>query len=306
MLDVALIGSGGMMPLPGRFLSGLALRYEGSMLLIDCGEGCQISLKMLGWGFKNIDCICLTHFHADHTAGLVGVLLAMAQSERIEPVTIIGPRGVKNVVKSLCIIAPEIPFQMNFIELDRSGVDEMKIDSSLLYLSALPVVHNAPCFAYKIDIKRTGKFSIENAEKLPIPRNFWGKLQQGQTIEHNGKIYTPDMVLGEARRGLRISYCTDSRPPRALPGFIKGSDLFICEGHYGENEKLEKAKSHHHMIFSEAAKLAKDGDVKELWLTHFSPAMPNPEYYLKNATSIFKNTIIGKDQMAKTFFFEGE
>ena len=304
MFDIALVGCGGMMPLPNRFLSSLLLRYEGRMLLIDCGEGNQISTRQVGWGFKNIDCICLTHFHADHMAGLPGLLLAIGNSGREETMTIVGPQGVSRVVRSLCVIAPEIPFDIEFIELPAGGKNEIKINLTGFVVSAAPAEHNCPCFAYRVDVKRRPRFNLEKAESLNIPKMFWSLLQKGQNVEYEGRLYTPDMVLGDGRRGLSVSYCTDSRPPKGLPGFIKESDLFVCEGHYGEDALLDKAKSHRHMIFSEAAKLAKDGNVKKMWLTHFSPAMQNPEDFLHYAGRIFPNSHIGYDRMVETLNFD--
>lgn len=302
MLDVALVGTGGMLPLANRYLTSLLCRYNGKMVLIDCGEGTQMSLRLLGFGFKNIDVICLTHFHADHTAGLAGLLLTIGGSGRLAPVTIIGPKGVEYIVKSICVIAPEVPFELKFVELLEDGVSKLMLSS--FCISATPVVHNCPCYAYSLAIKRAGKFDIVAAESLGIPKNLWGLLQKGQDIEYNDRVYTPPMVMGGNRKGLKISYCTDSRPPRHLPEFIYESDIFICEGHYGDNMLLEKAKSHRHMIYSEAAQLAKNGKVKELWLTHFSPAMTEPSEYIKNASDIFENTIIGYDRMCKSLTFK--
>ena len=125
MLDVCLLGTGGMMPLPRRWLTALMCRYNGSNILIDCGEGTQVAIKQKGWSFKPIDVICITHFHADHISGLPGLLLTMGNAERTEPLTMIGPRGLEKVVKALRIIAQELPFEINFIELsgDRQIID---------------------------------------------------------------------------------------------------------------------------------------------------------------------------------------
>ena len=306
MFDITLVGCGGMMPLPHRYLSSVLMRFEGRLVLIDCGEGTQVSARQVGWGFKTLDCICLTHFHADHVSGLPGLLLTIGHSGREEPLTIIGPIGVTHIVKSLCVIAPEIPFPINFIELPDNGIKELKIPHTNFILSALPVKHNCVCFAYRIDIKRKGMFNAETAKAQNIPLNFWNKLQKGEIIEHEGKTFTPQMVMGEERKGLSVSYCTDSRPTKTLPAFIQNSDLFICEGHYGDEEKYDKARSHKHMIFSEAAQIAKEGNAKKLWLTHFSPAMQNPKDYIKNAAKIFPNSKAGHDGKTTTLNFEDQ
>lgn len=304
MLEVSLIGTGGMLPLPGRFLSSMLLRHGGSLFLVDCGEGTQVSMRMLGWGFKNIDVICLTHYHGDHVSGLPGLLLTMANSERTEPVTLIGPTGLRHVVTSLLVIANELPFELRFLEWERG--QPHGVSFGMLGLRALPVKHRAPCFAYSFELRRRGKFDLERARGLGIPVQLWGVLQRlsDEVYVYNGKEYTAGMVLGPERKGLKVVYCTDTRPVSALAGFAAGADLFVCEGLYGSHEFQQKAAAHMHMSFMEAAETAKAAGAKELWLTHFSPAMPDPGSYLRNATSIYPPAKVGRDRMVKTLRFE--
>ena len=301
MIDVALLGTGGMMPMPERFLSSMLLRINGRLILADCGEGTQVTLKMLGWGFKAIDTICFTHYHADHISGLPGMLLTIGNSGRTEPVKLIGPPGLKKVVEGLRLIFPELPFKLEYIEID--NVDCV-INFNDFSLKANEGDHRIKCLSYRFDISRKGKFSVEKAKTLGLPVNMWSILQKGGTVEYNGKIYTSDMVLGNARKGIRLSFCTDTRPVDSLVNFINGSDLFVCEGMYGENEKQKKAIEYKHMLFSEAAKLAKLGNVKELWLTHLSPSMKEPELFIDNAKNIFANTKVGYDRMYTRINFE--
>ncbi len=300
MLDVALLGTGGMMPLPDRFLTSLLLRLEGRMLVIDCGEGTQVTMKQMGWGFKNIDVICFTHYHADHISGLPGLLLTIGNSDRREPVIIMGPPGLKKVYEGLRTICPELPFDVILDEIE--PWDNMEV--GIFNISACRLDHKIPCYGYRIDVKRAGKFNVEKAKALNIPVKLWSVLQKQESVEYEGKIYTSDMVLGDERKGIRVSYITDSRPVGTIPDFIKGSDLFICEGMYGEDDKLEKAKGYKHMLYSEAGRLAAEGNVKEMWLTHFSPSMPFPEDYIRNARKYFKNTYAGKDRKNVTLLFE--
>jgi ribonuclease Z len=302
MLDVALLGTGGMMPLPDRFLTSLLLRFNGNMLLIDCGEGTQVTLKRLGWGFKSISAICFTHYHADHISGLPGMLLTIGNSGRTEPLLLIGPTGLKNVYRGLSVIAPELPFEVRIIELDASQPNTIELNG--LKITTQKAEHMITCLAYSVYVHRIGKFNVEKALSLGLPKQLWSVLQKEGEVVYGGNIYTSDMVLGDERKGLKLTYCTDSRPTRGICELAKDSDLFICEGMYGENEKLDKAKEHRHMIFAEAAKLARDSGSKELWLTHYSPALTDPAYFLNNARSIFPNTKAAHDRMTATLVFE--
>lgn len=301
MLDVCLLGTGGMMPLPGRWLTALTLKYNGSQLLIDCGEGTQVAMKKAGISSKPVDIICFTHYHADHISGLPGFLLSMGNAERTEPLTIIGPKGVERVVNSLRVIAPELPFEINFIELTQPE-EEIRINGYVI--NAYRVNHSILCYGYSVSIERAGKFDAAKAKELEIPINQWNVLQKGSTIELDGRTYTPDMVMGPPRKGLKVTYCTDSRPTDVIGKYAAGADLFICEGMYGEPDKLSKAKEYKHMTMYEAATIASKAAVNQLWLTHYSPSMAHPEEFLDKVKEIFPATIAARDGKNVTLKFE--
>jgi ribonuclease Z len=297
MIDITLLGTGGGMPMPNRFLSSMTINYQGEKLLIDCGEGTQVAMRMVKTGFKAISTICITHVHGDHIFGLPGLLSTIGNSNRTEPITIIGPKGIWKVLEGLLVSLPYLPYEINILE----APTYLKSDN--LEIRTTELDHSAPCLGYSFYFKRAPKFMPEKAEANNIPKLFWNKLQKGEVIEHKGRILTPDMVLGQDRRGIKICIITDTRPVDTIPEFISDSDLFICEGTYGSNEDIEKAIKNKHMTFQEASELAKKGHVKELLLTHFSPAIEDPELCLQNATNIFGNTVIGYDGLTKTISY---
>ncbi len=303
MLDLCLLGCGGMMPLPKRWLTALMTRYNGSSLLIDCGEGTQVAIKEKGWSFKPIDVICFTHYHGDHISGLPGLLLTMGNADRTEPLTLVGPKGLERVVNALRVIAPELPFEIKFIEITKP-FEVLELNG--YRINAFRVNHNVICYGYTIEILRQGKFSPERAREQEIPLKYWNPLQKGRTIEADGAVYTPDMVLGPDRKGIKVTYTTDTRPTESILRNAVNSDLFICEGMYGEEDKIEKAKGYKHMTFREAATLAKDAEVKELWLTHYSPSLIRPDEYMDMVRGIFPNAWPGKDGKSVELNFEEE
>lgn len=301
MLEVCLLGTGGMMPLPKRALTAMMTRYNGSSLLIDCGEGTQVSIRKKGWSFHPIDTICFTHYHGDHISGLPGLLLSMGNAERKEPLTLIGPKGLKKVVEALTIIAPSLPFSLEYIELEG---DFQKIENNGYTIEAFRVNHNILCYGYSVVISRKGKFEHEKAEANQVPMKLWNSLQKGNSVEWEGKLFTPNMILGEERKGLKVTYCTDTRPTKFIVQNAKKADLFICEGMYGDDTMLAKAKEYKHMTFIEAAKMAKEAKVRELWLTHYSPSLIRADEYIEGTRKVFKYTKTGKDGKTKELVFE--
>ena len=303
MLDVSLLGTGGMMPLPYRWLTALMLRYNGKSILFDCGEGTQIALREKGWSPKPIDIICFTHYHADHISGLPGMLLTMGNAERTEPLLLIGPKGLNRTVSALRTIAPELPFEVNCVEID-GNEQEFSFDG--FRIKAFKVNHSVLCYGYSLVVDRKGRFDKERAMEQQIPLKLWNRLQKGEIVEEEGRIYTPDMVLGASRKGLKVTYCTDTRPADSITDNAVDSDFLILEGMYGEPDKLVKAKENKHMTMYEAAKIARAANVPELWLTHYSPSLLHPEEYLGEVRKIFSNTYAAKDGRTVELNFEEE
>lgn len=303
MLDICLLGTGGMMPLPYRWLTSMMARCDGSSLLIDCGEGTQIALKEKGWSPKPIDIICFTHYHADHISGLPGLLLTMGNAERTEPLILIGPKGLERVVSALRVIAPELPFSLRFIELDEP---RQQFSIGPFVIDAYKVNHNVTCYGYAISIPRAGRFDVERAKEQGVPLRAWSRLQKGETVLMDGVTYTPDMVLGAVRRGLKVSYCTDTRPVPVIAEYAQDADLFICEGMYGEDGKEIKAREYKHMTMYEAANLAVKAQPKQLWLTHYSPSLTRPDEFIENVRKIFPRAKAARDGWSLELDFDDD
>ena len=303
MLDVSLLGTGGMMPLPYRWLTALMLRYNGKSILIDCGEGTQIALREKGWSPNPIDIICFTHYHADHISGLPGMLLTMGNAERRGPLLLMGPKGLTRVAGALCTIAPELPFEVRYQEITEA---EQTFSFDGFQIKAFKVSHSVVCYGYSMTVPRGGRFDKERALQLQVPMKLWSRLQKGETVEAEGVTYTPDMVLGAPRKGLKVTYCTDTRPVESIVTNGAESDLMILEGMYGESDKLAKARENRHMTMCEAAAAAKAAGAAQLWLTHYSPSMMRPEDYMGPVKKIFPNAVAAKDGRTVELKFEEE
>ena len=300
MIDLCTLGTGGSMPMPDRALSSLYVRVNGRLLLVDCGEGTQTGVRRAGWGFSHVDAILITHFHADHCGGLPGFLLSIAKTPRTEPVHIYGPVGLRQVVAGLCVVCPPMPYPVILHEL-RGGETFEAIG---LNIACFPLHHSVPCLGYRFDLLRAPAFDPDKAKALNVPLPLWRVLQQGEAVEFDNRRVEPPQVMGEARKGLSFLFATDTRPVPAIVEHGRGTDLMILEGMYGDEGKRPQALKNRHMLFAEAADIARQAATKSLILTHFSPSLDEPEGYLPEARGVFPETTCAYDGMCAMLRYE--
>ncbi|MFR9280320.1 ribonuclease Z [Levyella massiliensis] len=297
MIDVCLLGTGGMMPLPGRHLTALLVRHQGHSILIDCGEGTQVAIRKYGWSMHSIDAILFTHVHGDHIAGISGLLSSMNTEGRTEAVHIYGPDAVEEVVANLCVVVG-VNFNVYFHSLR-----ENPFQVGQLKVTAFPVKHNITCYGYRLDLSRRPKFLPENAKALGVPVQDWKRLQAGQTVRVGLRTVTPEEVSGPERSGLSLVYSTDTRPCVTLEKAAQNCDLLITEGIYGDRAKTKGAEEKCHMTAWEAGELADRAGAKETWLTHYSPSFRNQAQYYEEMASKHPSVRFASDGWHRTLDF---
>ena len=304
MIDLTLLGCGGNVPMPNRFLSSLFINYKGRKMLIDCGEGTQVAMKKYNCGFKTIDLILITHLHGDHIIGLIGLLQTMGNSGKTDDLTIVGPVGITDAMNAIKVLVEYLPYRVYVIENPK---EKFSLEHDILKdieISTIDLEHSTECIGYSLYFKRKAKFDRQKAMSNEVPQILWKKLQEQDTVIYNDKTYYSSMVLGDERKGIKLSFITDTRPTFEIPQFIYGSDLFICEGMYGDDLDISKAVKNKHMTFREAASLANAGNVDKLLLTHFSPSIEEPKDFAHNATNLFKDTTIGEDGLTLSLSYK--
>ena len=296
MIDLCTLGTGGSIPMPDRALSSLYVRVNGRLLLLDCGEGTQTGIRKVGWGFQNMDAILLTHFHADHCGGLPGLLLSIAKTSRTEAIHVYGPVGLQRVMAGLMVVCPPMPYPIILHELQGGE----RFSAIGLQITCFPVNHSVPCLGYRFDLHRAAAFDPQKAKALGVPLPLWRVLQQGEAVTFDGQRVEPGQVTGEPRKGLSFLFATDTRPVPALIEHGRGTDMMFLEGMYGQEEKRPQALKNRHMLFAEAAEIARQAGTKALALTHFSTSLEEPEADLPIAQAIFPDTACACDGMCLT------
>ena len=307
MIDITLLGTAALVPLPERALTSVFLKCAGHSILFDCGEGTQTSARKTGVGLMKVDMIALSHYHGDHIFGLPGLLQTMCSMGRTEPLYLTGPEGLCEALEPVLKLVGWTSYEIRLIELPPEGLRLEELNSGWPYeavLSAFRTEHRVSSQGYCFTLERAGKFFPQKAKDLGVPPNQWGLLQKGQSVRVANTIVLPEQVLGEPRKGLKFVFSGDTASCETLVNAAKDADLLICEGTYGENDQAQLAIDHGHMNFAQAADVARTAGARQLWLAHFSQLMEDPQDYLVNATHIFPNTLCGETGMSLLMQFE--
>ena len=307
MIDITLLGTAALFPIPKRALTVAYLSCGGHAILFDCGEGTQTAARRADANLMKLDIIALTHYHGDHVFGLPGLFQTLSNLERTEPLYVIGPPGLQKAMEPILKLAWQTSYEIRLIEIPPEGLKLCELVKGWAYeaqLSAFKTEHRIISQGYCFTLGRAGKFQPDKAQELNIPITQWSVLQKGQSVQVGDKIIFPEQVLGAPRKGLKFVFTGDTTFCESLINAAKGADLMICEATFGENEDEEVAIRHGHMTYAQAAETAKRADVKKLWLAHYSHKIIDPKQYLPNATAIFENTVCGKDGMSTTLTFE--
>lgn len=297
--EVFSLGTSGMMPLPGRFLTSALVRREGELFLFDCGEGTQVSLKMLNLRWKQISSIFISHMHADHVTGLPGLLMLSSQVDRTEPLTIYGPARLADYIESSRkILDMYINYEIRCIPVAPGVIAEC----DEYHINCFPLKHTKQCFGYSIvEKERPGAFSVERALELRVPKGpLWGKLQRGEDVMNSeGVVIHPSDVLGEKRSGRKFSFVTDTMYFPEIADYVYGSDILFCEAMFSDDLEAD-AREKKHMTARQAAMCARDGEVGMLCLQHYSPRYSDRELKIlgEEAKAIFPSTVLTRDRMS--------
>lgn len=293
MIDVNLIGTGGMLPLPERWLTSMWLEYKGKACLVDCGEGTQIAINKHGIKLSHLDTLLITHIHADHVSGLAGLLLSLGNCGKTDVLKIYGHIGIIDTIRQLCCICPVLPFETEIHELPLDCIAQFEWNEMII--SSMPLKHSVDCLGYSFVLNRKPVFNPIKAKSLGIDVKYWKELHAGKSVTIDGREITQEMVTDEQRKPIKVTYMTDSRYFGKMIEFAKNSDLLISEGMYGDDEYISKMVEKGHMVFSQSAEIAKKSGSERLWLTHYSPALVNPHEYEESIRQIFVNTVISRD-----------
>ena len=298
MPDITLLGTGGMLPLKDRFLTSLYYEHNGKALLIDCGEGTQVAFGQHGLKLSRIEAIFFTHLHADHVTGLPGLLLSLGNTGRTEMLPLYCGISAVTIIRHLLCVTGGLPFDVQIIPVNEKKPQEFRFPEidPLLTVQTLPLDHRVPCLGYRISLEKKPVFQPDKAKALDIPVQFYKTLHSGEDVYlPDGRLIRSSQVTGEPRPPLLVTYTTDTLPIPEIVNFAKGSDLFICEGMWGSDDKKDSMNEKHHMLMQDACRLAVQAGAKRLWLTHYSPAEKSPDDYGDNLRTIYPDVTISRD-----------
>ena len=294
MLSVTFLGTAAAVPTVERNVSGLALQREGETLLLDCGEGTQRQMMRYGVGFSFRE-IFFTHYHSDHLLGVIGLFRTMGLMDRKEGVTLYGPKGAQRILTGALNVGIErTKFPVEIVEVTPGD----RLERAEHALGVFATDHRADTVGYSLlERDRLGRFDPDKARELGIPEGpLWGQIHKGNPVAlADGRVITPDLLVGPPRPGRTVVYSGDTRPTSAVIAAARGADLLVHEATFGEDER-ERAAETGHATAREAAEVAREAKVRRLVLTHISPRYTRdaPEL-LAEAQAVFSETLVARD-----------
>jgi ribonuclease Z len=293
-MQMTFLGTSSAAPTVERGLSSIAIMREGELLLFDAGEGMQRNFIKAGLGMNRKMKVFITHMHADHCVGLLGLLQTMALQGRERPLEIYGqPRLKEFLLENIRIINFGLTFDVSIHTIEKEGV---VVEEDDYVVTCCEASHSIPALSFRLDERdRPGQFNVDLAKKIGIPEGeLYSKLQRGQDVEHDGKIMKSSDIVGPPRPGRKIGISGDTRPTDKLVRFFSGCDLLVFESTYAQ-DKLQKALETSHSTAVEAATLAKQAAVRKLFLTHFSARYDETSALVAEASAIHGNVEAADD-----------
>lgn len=294
-MKLVFLGTSAAQPTERRGLSCICLEQEGEILMFDAGESAQIAYMKSGLGWNKKMKIFVTHLHGDHCVGILGLLQTMSMQNRTETLEIFGPNGIEEFIAANIKV---LNFGLSFPVLINIVKEGTLFENKKYVVTACKANHSVVAFSYLFQEKdKPGRFNVEKAKELKIPEGeLWNKLQSGKSIIIKNETIKPNQVLGEKRPGIKIGISGDTMPTRELEQFFKNCNYLIFDSTFLDGEK-QKAQDTCHSTAKQAATLAKNSNVKNLILTHFSARYKDEIGHLIEAKEIHNSVITAKDML---------
>ncbi len=292
-MKLVFLGTSASQPTEDRGMSCICLEREGEILMFDAGEGAQRSYLKSGLGWNKKMKIFVTHLHGDHCIGILGLLQTMTLQRRTEKIEIYGPKGIDEFIAANIKV---LSFGLSFPVMISTIEEGVVTDEKTYTVKACNADHSVPAFSYVFQEKdKPGRFHPDKAKELGVPEgSLWNKLQNGEEVTVEGKTVKPSDVLGEKRLGKKIGISGDTRPTKKLEEFFKDCDYLSFDSTFLDELK-DRAIETHHSTSKEVATLAKNANVTNLILTHFSARYQDESVLADEAKTIHDSVIAAKD-----------
>jgi ribonuclease Z len=289
-LSVAFLGTGGAVPSARRSTASVLVARGGERLLFDCGEGTQRQMQR-SLGLVQVDAIFFTHFHADHFLGLPGLLKTYDLTERDRPLTVYGPRGLRDLFQSMARVIGRVGYKLDLVELEPGEA----VARDCAEVRAFPAEHSVNAVGYTLaEQERPGRFDPEAAKRLGVKEGpQFAALQRGEQVQGSLGPVDPRDVMGEPRPGRTVVITGDTAPCRATVEAARGAELLVHDASFSE-EEAQRAADTGHSTVGQAAAVAREAEVKLLALVHISSRY-HVGKVLEEAREVFEPTVAPRD-----------
>lgn len=296
--EITILGCGSATPSPKHYTSSQVVDIRGKLFMVDCGEGTQIQLRRSHIAFRRINHIFISHLHGDHCFGLLGIVSSFRLLGRTAPLYIHAPEELWSILsKELAFYCRENTFEIEFRGFDPNKITTLYEDRSLT-VTAFPLKHRVPCAGFLFR-EKTGADHLDRAaaDYYGVPQWEYNRIKEGGDFTApDGTVIPHERLTTPATPGRSYAYCCDTAYNPDMIPLIKGVDLIYHDSTYSD-EDADRAARHFHSTAGEAARTALEAEAGKLVLGHFSARYSDETVLLEDATRIFKNTVLAKENL---------
>lgn len=295
---VFVLGCGSAKPSVRHLPSCQAIEYRGKLMLVDCGEGAQLSICRQHLNFSRLTDVFISHLHGDHLLGLPGLLSTLSLHGKGGKVRVhIFEKGARLMHEILSTVGHETSFEIEYDILDPNGTHVIYEDNALT-VKSFPLYHSVPCLGFRFDEKpKPRHLRGDMAKFLEIPvRELAGIKAGADFVRADGTVFTNDRLTTPADPSASYAYCSDTMFNPAVAESVRGVDLLYHEATYGD-ELAVKGAERGHSTASEAAEIARLAGAKRLLIGHYSSRYNDTVELLQQARAVFPDTIAATEGM---------
>ena len=296
--ELHILGCGSALPTTRHFATSQVVNLRDKLFMIDCGEGAQMQLRKSRLKFSRLNHIFISHLHGDHCFGLMGLISTFGLLGRTAELHIHSPKGLEELLTPMLnFFCHTLAYKVIFHEFDTRQTSVVYEDRSMT-VTTIPLQHRIPCCGFLFAEKARPNHIIRDmVDFYKVPVYELNRIKNGSDyVTPEGEVIANTRLTRPSDPPRKYAYCSDTIFRPEIVEQLSGVDLLFHEATFAESE-LARAKETYHTTAAQAERIALEAGVRQLVIGHFSARYEDESILLKEASAVFPNTILAKENL---------